>query len=172
MIIPGEPIGQLRMRFVVIKGRAMVYDPNGKDKKVIKGLIAKEFGDNPMFIHPRISFVFHMPIPASTPKKLMTLYQSGRVKHEKKSDVDNIVKLYLDCLDGIAFEGDQRAMLGPTVKLYHPEPKTIIEIQERTGTLQQDEIDYDLWAYLFGRESGVYSEIEEAFSPCLDSQAQ
>ncbi len=167
LIIPGEPLGQLRMRFAVIKGRSMVYDPQSKEKRVIKRLIGDAFGDNPMFIHPRVSFVFHMPILASTPKKLLPLYESGRLKHEKKSDVDNIIKLYLDCMDGIVFEGDQRAMLGPTVKLYHPEPKTIIEIQEREQVLAQDEIDYDLWAYLFGRESGGCLQNQMAYH--LDS---
>jgi Holliday junction resolvase RusA-like endonuclease len=136
------------MRFAVVKGHAMVYDPIAKEKKAIKGLIKEMFGDHKIFIHPRISFVFHMPIPASTPKKLMCMYQSGRFKHEKKFDVDNMIKAYLDCLDSIAFDGDQCVMLGPCIKLYHPEPKTIIEIQERDQVLCEDEIDKGLWEYL------------------------
>ncbi len=80
MIIPGDPVCQLRMKFAVVKGHAMVYDPRAKQKKVIKDLIKEAFGDHEKFIHPRISFVFHMPIPISTPKKLLSLYTSGKCK--------------------------------------------------------------------------------------------
>jgi len=172
LILPGDPICQLRMKFAVIKGHAMVYDPRAKQKKATKCLITDLFGEHQKFVHPRISFVFHMPIVASTPKKLLPLYTSGKLKHEKKPDNDNLLKFYLDCLDGIVFEGDQKVMLGPTLKLYHPEPKTIIEIQERNEVLARDEVDPELYLFLYGIESGGCSQTQMPCPPYLSFQAQ
>ncbi len=100
------------------------------------------------------SRIFHMPIPKSIRKKEQALYQSGFLKHEKKSDVDNFVKLYLDCLDPIVFDGDQKVSLGSCVKLYHPEPKTIIMLSETTEVLTPQEVDPLTALFLFGEEYG------------------
>ena len=82
-----------------------------------------------------------MPIPKGIRKRDEELYNSGLVKHVKKPDVDNLVKLYLDCLDGIVLEGDQKVALGPCVKVYHPEPKTVIWVHETTHTLTPRDLD-------------------------------
>src|SRR6185503_16099005 len=93
------------------------------------------------FQYPRITFLFHMPIPSSIRKRDVELYNSGTLKHDKKPDVDNLIKLYLDCLDGIAIHGDQKVSLGPCIKVYHPEPKTIIWIHETSQRLSPWELD-------------------------------
>lgn len=140
LIIPGEPIAQIRMKYSGRNGIGRIYDPREKEKKRLKKLIENLYGDNSHFKHPRISFIFHMPIPTSIPKKSLPSYQSGCLKHEKKPDVDNLIKLYLDCMDLICFDGDQKVSLGPCVKLYHPEPKTIIIIEETTELISSSEI--------------------------------
>jgi len=147
IIIPGEPVAQTRMRFTNIKGFSRVYDPCEKVKKQVREkLNTTEIQE---FEHPRISFIFHMPIPKSISKKDRNLYQSGVIKHEKKPDVDNLLKLYMDCLDGIFFQGDQRVTLGPCVKLYNQDPKTVIIIQEMSQTLLKQEVDLEMWQNLF-----------------------
>lgn len=156
LIVPGVPVAQIRMKHSARHGFSRIYDPRSKEKKEIKHFIGENF-DLPFFDHPVASFVFHMPIPASTPKKLLTLYNSGRLKHEKKPDVDNFLKLYLDCMDGIMFEGDQKVSLGPCIKLYHPEPKTIIILKESTHILSLEE-----FRFLF---SSTYEESEICSSP-------
>ena len=108
-----------------------------------------------------------MAIPRSTPKRLLHNYRSGLLKHEKKPDVDNFIKLYLDCMDGICFDGDQKVSLGNCVKLYHPHPKTIIIIEEVNEILTPQEIDPATWLYLFGKECDKSSSSEKDF--LLDS---
>ena len=83
-----------------------------------------------------------MPIPKSTPPKLAGAYHEGYFRHEKKPDIDNLVKFYLDCMDGIFFEGDQKVTLGLCLKAYHPIPKTIIFIEEMGEVVSQAEQDY------------------------------
>lgn len=130
LTVEGIPISQIRMKFSGRNGIGRVYDPREKDKKRIKKIISEKFGDHPHFRHPHISFIFYMPIIKSIPKRLFCDYKSGFFRHEKKPDVDNFIKLYLDCMDNICFDGDQRVSLGMSIKLYHPEPKTIIIIEE------------------------------------------
>lgn len=144
IILPGVPVAQARMKFTNRGGFGRVYDPKEREKKIIRREIEKivlsqeEFKP---FEHPTISFVFQMPILKSTAKKELPRHESGLLKHEKKPDIDNFIKLYLDCLDGIIFEGDQKVMLGSAFKLYHPEPKTIIVIEERLDILSPQELD-------------------------------
>ncbi len=129
IVLPGVPVSQARMKHRRIGNFVSTYDPKAKEKLKIRELLEGMTGFLE-YEYPRVSFVFYMPIPTSTPKKLREQYESGLFKHDKKPDVDNLIKLYLDCLDGIVIHGDQKVSLGPCVKLYHLEPKTVIHIQE------------------------------------------
>jgi len=146
LILPGEPISQARMKFSGRGGFGRVYDPREKQKREIKKIIKDKWQDRGKLEHPRASFIFYMPIPKSTPKKKLFVYNSGYLKHEKKPDVDNLLKLYLDCLDTIAFDGDQKVSLGPCVKLYHPEPRTVIILQETQDIITSEEMPEEFWA--------------------------
>ena len=144
-VLEGDPIAQTRMRFSSFRGMSKVYDPRAKEKKEFKKRIQKIHGSNTFFINPRVSFIFHMPIPRSIPTKFLQLYQSGFLKHTKKPDTDNLIKLYLDCMDDICFQGDQKVSLGPCLKLYHPHPKTIIILQETEAIISPLEVDPMTW---------------------------
>lgn len=170
IIIPGVPISQTRMKHRVIKNFAHVYDPREKEKKDIRLILQKNFTNFPKFEHPFISFLFHMPILSSTPKKLLPIYHSGLLKHEKKPDVDNFIKLYLDCLDGIAFDGDQKVQLGFSLKLYHQEPKTVIVINETEELLALYELESNSLKNLIFSESDISSSSETP--SLLDSDIQ
>jgi Holliday junction resolvase RusA-like endonuclease len=86
-----------------------------------------------------------MPIPKSMPKKERTEALAGMLKHVKKPDVDNLVKLYLDVLSGIAIPDDNCVSLGTAVKLYSITPKTVIYIEETQKILTLDEVYEGTW---------------------------
>ena len=149
IIIPGIPIPQARMRHSTFGGFTKTYDPNAKDKQRVRLIIEKQMRENLFpgedcynFEYPRVTFVFHMPLPMHLTKKNTEAYTSGFLKHVTKPDVDNLIKLYLDCLDGIVLHQDQKVSLGPSVKLYHPEPKTIVWINETRKMIQPFEMDF------------------------------
>lgn len=155
IVLPGIPVAQARMKFSNRGGFGRVYDPKEKDKKLIRHQISEIVKLNKnltFFQHPQISFVFQMPILKGTAKRDLPVHLSGHLKHEKKPDIDNFIKLYLDCLDGILFEGDQKVMLGSAFKVYHPEPKTIIVIEERLEILSPLELDRMEPGVLFSKE--------------------
>ena len=153
--LDGEPISQTRMKFSSRGGFGRIYDPREKQKTAIKAIIRQKFAGFDSFIHPRISFIFHLPVLKSLSKKEKERLSSGMIKHEKKPDVDNFLKLYLDCLDGIAFDGDQKVSLGPCLKLYHPEPKTIIFIEESSQEVSYADMTMQMYRHLFSSESDV-----------------
>lgn len=146
IVIPGVPVSQARMKHRRIGNFVSTYDPKAKEKQKIRELLGRLLPSIHSYEYPRISFLFYMPIPASIPKKLRSDYESGLLKHDKKPDVDNLIKLYLDCIDGIAIQGDQKVSLGPCIKLYHPEPRTIIHIQETIQQLAAWETDISLFS--------------------------
>lgn len=164
IVIPGPPIPQARMKHSNARGFVTTYDPKAKHKKEIRHFLQCKTALH-SFEYPRISFLFHMPIPKSIRRKEIELYQSGRLKHDKKPDVDNLIKLYLDCLDGIAIQGDQKVSLGPCLKVYHPEPKTIIWITETSQQLTPWEMDL---AFLDAEEHDTrsFSEPDSPFGSC------
>jgi Holliday junction resolvase RusA-like endonuclease len=122
------------------RGFVTTYDPRAKEKSAIRHILTAK-KTLLSFEYPRVSFLFQMPIPKSIRKRDVELYNSGKLKHDKKPDVDNLIKLYLDCLDGIIIQGDQKVSLGPCVKVYNAEPKTIIWISETNKTLNPWELD-------------------------------
>ena len=161
IIIPGVPVPQARMRHFTRGGYTGTFDPNGADKKRIRAILS---GYKAEFENPRISFVFYMPTPKQVPKKLLDSYCSERRKHKKKPDIDNLVKLYLDCLDEIFFAGDQRVSLGPCLKVYSPTPRTVILIDEMTDRLETQDLDHTgLDAELFDKPTSSQTVFLPAF---------
>lgn len=140
IIIHGTPVPQARMRHSNFRGFVTTYDPNAKDKKVIREFLKQQITSK-VFEHPRVSFVFYMPIPKTIKKKDTAIYNSGTLKHEKKPDVDNLIKLYLDCLDNIIIFGDQKVSLGPCVKIYDPIPRTVVTLTETTEQIMPWEFE-------------------------------
>ena len=169
IVLDGIPVSQARMKFVSRGGFGRAYDPRAKEKEIIRKQIIEYknncYPDFKMLEHPRISFIFHMPILKSLPKKDLAKHSTGLLKHEKKPDVDNFVKCYLDCLDGIVFDGDQKVQLGACIKLFHPFPKTLIVIQEASQQLSPLEVDPLTWFCLFGKESAKCSYAEMVSLP-------
>lgn len=137
--IPGIPVSQARMRHCVRGKFATTYDPKAKEKASIRNFL-EEYRQKEEMKYPWISFIFYMPIPVSIPKRLKDLYQGEMLKHDKKPDVDNLIKLYLDCLDGIVIYGDQKVSLGGAIKIYSPIPRTEILISDTTNLIFPHEL--------------------------------
>jgi len=159
IIIEGIPIPQIRMRHATFRGFTTTYDPKAKEKKAIKQTLTSK-GLDGTYDFPRVSFIFYMPIPKSLTKKMISLYQSERLKHDKKPDVDNLIKLYLDCMDGIILQGDQKVSLGPCIKLYSPNPRTVIWINETASIITPQELDC---TFLSVEERDIPSFSEEVY---------
>lgn len=144
LVLTGNPTPQARMRIWKRGRKTMVYDPCAAIKKSLRDQVKDQITHMPLMKmpkNPRITFWFQMPIPKSMTKKEREIANAGNLKHRKKPDVDNLIKLYLDVLSGLVFEDDNCVSLGSAIKIYSQTPKTVIYIQETNETLSRDEID-------------------------------
>lgn len=91
-------------------------------------------------------FWFYMPIPKSMSKRERVDAVKGYLKHVKKPDVDNLVKLYLDVLTGTAIADDNRVSLGNAIKVYSCRPRVEIYIEETDRILTMNEVWEGTWA--------------------------
>lgn len=143
VVIPGIPIPQTRHRHRKLNnGRVMVYDPLARDKVLLKrefeALIENLIHPFEQFKMPCISFDFHMPMPRSYPVKKRKQMDTTMLRHLVKPDVDNLVKFYLDCMNGIFFHDDKTISLGGAFKFYSSDPHVEIYISEQSETIDGD----------------------------------
>lgn len=115
--IPGDPRGKARPRVVRLKnGASMSYTP---DKTVAyEELIRQRFRQQ--WSSTELPFPDKTPacvmitacfgIPKSTSKKARTAMLSGQTYPTKKPDVDNVIKIVLDALNGFAWHDDAQVI--------------------------------------------------------------
>jgi Holliday junction resolvase RusA-like endonuclease len=128
--IPGEPKGKARPRMSTKTGIA--YTPKktvlyenwvkecyciSKDKKHLTGAIKAEIK-------------VYMGIPKSTSKKKKKEMLAGYIRPTKKPDIDNVTKIILDSLNGIAYDDDKQVTDCSISKWYGEEPRVEVTLSE------------------------------------------
>jgi Holliday junction resolvase RusA-like endonuclease len=73
---------------------------------------------------------FYMPIPSSASKKLKQAMQDGCERPTKKPDLDNLVKLVKDALNGVYWQDDKQVISLKAEKFYSEQPRTEVRIIE------------------------------------------
>lgn len=79
-------------------------------------------------IEASITAVF--PIPKSYPKYKTAQLICGRNNYDKKPDCDNLAKIILDSLNGIAYKDDSQVTSLHINKEYGTQPKVIVCLKE------------------------------------------
>mgnify|MGYP003630863029 CR=1 FL=1 len=125
LTVQGEPIAKGRPRFA----RGHTYTPKRTiDAENIIKLAAFEAGVEKMEGPLRLRVTFSMRIPKSWPAQSRKEALEGFIRPTKTPDMDNLIKLVADALNGIAYEDDKQIVEIMAVKKYG-EPKTIINIE-------------------------------------------
>jgi Holliday junction resolvase RusA-like endonuclease len=93
------------------------YQSNFPDKKPLEG-----------YIEANITAVFE--IPKSYSKKKTKELLEGHNNYDHKPDLDNIAKIILDSLNGIAYKDDAQITVLHINKEYGEQAKVIVEIKE------------------------------------------
>jgi Holliday junction resolvase RusA-like endonuclease len=126
IIIPGIPIAKARAR-AFLKGKHIhMYDSQRKQKQDVSVQMMAQagvlpFGDARYF---EVDFEFFFPVPSALRKvKKVALLHTY---HDKKPDIDNIQKFYMDCANGILWKDDKNISKVSCIKVYGENPKTII----------------------------------------------
>lgn len=128
-VIPGEPQGKGRPRFVRKTG--MSYTPDktvAYEELVRQRFLATANGerfedDEPVFVE----IIANMAIPKSASKKKQAAMLNGDIRPIKKVDWDNCGKIICDALNGIAYRDDSQVVDGH-VKKYYAETGSVVVI--------------------------------------------
>ncbi len=119
-----EPIGKARPRFTKT-GHAYTPQKTKDAEDAIKAAFLEKGGECiPKGVPVELIVTAYFPIPKSFSEKKKTAAQNGRIRPTKKPDIDNIVKLVADALNGVAYEDDAQIALVSGYKEYVGEGRT------------------------------------------------
>lgn len=130
--IPGKPFAKQRPR-ASRRGRYMtVYTP--KETINYESLVRYSYYEQngAQMLEGALSahIIATFPIPESVSKKKRLAMEEGRVPHIKKPDCDNVAKICLDALNGVAFNDDSHIIDLHIEKRYGKTPNMYIEIEQ------------------------------------------
>lgn len=118
------------------KERPRVYKGHGitpTRTKNYEAMIAKVWATN----YPEqakgdliVKTAFYMPTPVSWSRTNKEKAERGLIRPSVRPDIDNLVKIVLDGLNGVAFVDDKQVVELTAVKYYSATPRTDIAIDE------------------------------------------
>jgi Holliday junction resolvase RusA-like endonuclease len=140
--VPGEPIPLARPRISMGK----MYDSQVPLKRklfpIILNACPKEFRSIFQEIPLIVQMIFYMPFPKSSTKAFIE--ENFHKPHIKRPDIDNLVKFYLDLMNGLVYTDDSLVSKIYAQKVYAPEPKTLIIVDSSGGfMINEHVIEYE-----------------------------
>lgn len=129
--VPGEPRGKGRPRFTKEGHTYTDSETRAYEKKIIAYYRQAHGGfrwPDDAYIAVMVTAVY--PIPKSATKASRAAIQEGKIRPKRKPDIDNVLKVVLDSLNGIAYKDDSQVVAVLGRKIYGNEPKLMIEIKE------------------------------------------
>lgn len=127
-IIPGKPAGKGRPRL----GKYGTYTPpkTVNYETLVKLTFMnyyKNFEPMKKAVAAKITAIFAVPKSYSEKKKQEALF---KIDYTHKPDVDNIAKIILDSLNGLAYVDDSQVSCLLVFKNYGEQEKVIVELEE------------------------------------------
>lgn len=83
-----------------------VYNPQLEEHKYFQGLIRHAWAAPPLVGSVSVDFVFAFPIPKSWSKKRQQAAPES--PHVTKPDLDNLVKMTMDYMNGVVYTDDRQ----------------------------------------------------------------
>lgn len=130
-VVLGEPFGKQRPRHTKF-GRTYTPKETVNYESLVKVAFMDQIGmdaiinDGNVFVEINAYF----KIPKNTSKKKTESMIKGYIRPTKKPDVDNIAKIILDALNGIAYKDDTQVVEIMVSKYYSETPRVEIKIFE------------------------------------------
>lgn len=126
IIIPHSPIPAARPRVT----QRVTYNPKQREQIKTTYVIKKQYTQSPLTTPLEVTFLFFMPMP-----KRMSLKKKEALlgaPHTKKPDLDNLIKFYLDSMNGVVYNDDKQIYEINSCKVYSERPRTEIIVLEYT----------------------------------------
>lgn len=134
-IVEGEPRGKGRPRFTrnghcFTDKKTLLYERDVEN--AYKKVTDEDFKDKNIDIF--IEAMYKIPKNDSQKKRIEKLI--GMIRPNKKPDLDNIIKIILDGLNGVAYKDDAQVINIQATKVYAEEPGVLVRISETRGSLE------------------------------------
>ena len=128
--VPGEPRSKGRPRFTRDGHPYTDSETRAYEQKIVayyrQQLQGFRWSDS-AFVSVEVTA--HYPIPKSATKAALAGMQAGRILPSRKPDIDNVLKVVLDALNGVAYKDDSRVVAVSARKVYSMTPKLVIEMK-------------------------------------------
>ena len=106
-IVPGDVEGKARPRMNTRTGKAYTPTKTKIYEYMIRMCFINTFPDYiPIEKRVKCTIFANFDVPKSTSKKNKELMLKGEISPTKKPDIDNIIKVVLDAMNGFAFKDD------------------------------------------------------------------
>jgi Holliday junction resolvase RusA-like endonuclease len=119
--VEATPVGKGRPKFARRGNFVSTYTPTKtRDYEDLIKVAAKQaMGTNEPLKTPVAAYIYiTVPIPQSYPKKRFKACLEGLERPCKKPDIDNIIKAYLDAMNGIVYDDDTQVVSLHSTKVY------------------------------------------------------
>ena len=119
--IPGRPVAKARPRFARRGKFVTTYNDQQTEEGKVLFEIQKQWQRAPLAGPLAIEFGFYMPRPKGhygTGRNAEKLKMSVPAYPVTKPDIDNLIKFYLDCMNGVVFEDDRQIVICHAIKEY------------------------------------------------------
>ena len=130
--IPGTPKGKQRPRVCRINGRSITYTPRqtAEYESQIKSIYSKVANFKfERYVPLEVAILALFALPKSASKKVRTLMLGGEIMPTKRPDGDNVIKVVLDALNGVAFHDDGQICKIYFEKMYAETPEVRVLIK-------------------------------------------
>lgn len=128
--IPGDPTGKGRPRFSGKSGRTYTPKKTSDYENKVRQCWSQQTRTSPLLGEIRADITAYFRIPQSTSKRHARELAQERTGCPKMPDVDNIAKIILDSLQGLAFDNDKDVTYLTVGKLYGAEPRVEVTLTE------------------------------------------
>ena len=126
--IPGPIRGKGRPRFVRATGRAYTPETTANAEAWVKHC-ALQAGATPLEGALSLVLIIFVDIPESWPKKRREAALAGTIRPTTKPDLDNIVKLLGDALNGICWVDDKQIVEMAAKRFYAASSWTTVSVR-------------------------------------------
>lgn len=131
--VEGKPRGKERPKFNGILKRTYTPKNTAKYEKQIRNAFKECQGEWKMLpadCYAAVSVVANYPIPKSWSKKKKEEAEASLIMPTTKPDGDNILKVVLDALNGLAYEDDRQVVKMGIIKTYSVNPGLLVRVEE------------------------------------------
>ena len=128
--VPGMPVGKARPR---VTRTGIVYTPKktASMENLLKIAFTEKYpGHVPLEGMIEMLVLSYFPLPKSMPKKKKALAVAGIISPTSRPDVDNIIKLAMDALEGVAYARDSCIVGAAIKKFYSARPRTEVVLRK------------------------------------------